>query len=66
MNQKSPLQLYHESQRRIFDQNEVFMAMVTNESHPLTKKELRILISKEPGRWSRYANWLESNALSEE
>ena len=66
MNQKSQLQLYHESQQKIFDQNEVFMAMVINESHPLTKKELRMLISKEPGRWSRFSNWLESDALKEE
>ena len=66
MSQKSQLQLYHESQRKIFDQNEVFMSMVTNKTHPLTKKELRQLIMKEPGRWSRFANWLVGDALKEE
>ena len=62
---KTQLQMYWEAQRRIADQNEVFMQMVMDETAPLTKKELRKLIEIRPSLWGRFSSWLEGDSLLE-
>jgi hypothetical protein len=55
---KSQMQLYRESEARVFDQNRHFMEMINNTENPLTNSDLTNLVKLFPQRWGRFAQFI--------
>jgi hypothetical protein len=53
---KPQLQMYYDEQRKIAEQNLVFLVLVKD---GLTKKELQKHIDKRPEVWQGFSNWLD-------
>jgi hypothetical protein len=51
-------QMFRQAQQRAADGDSVFMLMINHPTHPMTNKELEILIAKSPATWDRYKGYI--------
>ena len=57
--QQTQLQMFYAAHHCVADANNAFMEMVTCKENPLTRRDLEALIRRNPGRYSRFAIWLD-------
>jgi hypothetical protein len=55
---QTQLQMFQAAHRRVADANIAFMEMVTCKENPLTQRDLKALIRRNPDRYSRFAHWI--------
>lgn len=55
---KTQMQMFEESQQRLFSAHQAFMDMVNHPTNPMTNQDLERLIVRWPERYGRFSNWL--------
>lgn len=52
------LQLYWLAHRRIAEENNHFLEMISDPENPLTSHDLELLIERYPSRWGRFEKFI--------
>lgn len=55
---KTQLQMFNESQQRLFDRNAWFIELVNHPTNPLTNQDLERAIARWPERWGQFSGWI--------
>lgn len=55
---KTQMQMFEESQQRLFSANQAFMDMVNHPTNPMTNQDLERLIAQWPERYGRFSGFL--------
>lgn len=55
---KTQMQIYREVERDIAAGNSLFMDLIKDKKNPLTNADLKELIKRNPGRWSKYKGFI--------
>ena len=56
-------QLFWKSHKFIADGNNHFLEMIQHPTNPLTKKDLKALIARNPNLWERFAGFLKTDYM---
>ena len=56
-------ELYWKAHRNIASGNIHFLEMIKHPTNPLTKRDLKALISKNPSTWKKFAGFLKTNYM---